>query len=491
MNVGKDEDMRRRLWTGLGLLLALLTAGSGLSGARTRAVDIEVASDVLFKGAGGSVAGPGDVNGDGTPDVAVAKCGRRRPSAVHVVFGPFERDAEIDVTRASGFVIEGPQEGEAPTCSPTAAGDVNGDGLGDVMLRYSLADNNGRSSSGTAYVVFGKASTDPVDLDAFDQGTQGGAGFRIDGAFSGSVSADTVSGLGDVNADGLDDVAVTAPFDGSAYVVFGKTDPAPVDLLRFALGTQVTEGFRIDTGVPSRSRDLSVGSTGDVNGDGMADVGVGFIRTLSSPGSAFIVFGKTDPATVDAHDMDTRGFEVAGHARRSTFGWLIAEAGDVNRDGLADLMISSTYRNCCGYSSVYMIFGKKDTDTVSSGSLGSAGYRVVGGFDTGMGDSMSLLGDVNCDGRPDMLVGEPSSSHNGRWSGSMYVLHGKASTKHVNVRDLGRHGFRIDGAQESDQIGGSVAGPGDVNGDGAPDLMTHKWVGPDVSYIVFGRGCRG
>lgn len=482
--------MRRTLATALTLTLALVALCSGLSGARTRAVDIAAASDVRLKKVGAGV-GPGDVNGDGIPDVAVAKCGRRQPSAVYVVFGPFERGTEVDVTRAPGFVIEGPQEGEAPTCSPTAAGDVNGDGLGDVLLPYSLADNNGRASSGTAYVVFGKAGTDPVNLDTFDQGTQGGAGFRIDGAFPGSVSADTAAGLGDVNADGLDDVAVTAPFDGSAYVVFGKTDPAPVDLLRFALETQVTEGFRIDTGVPSRSQDLNVGSTGDVNGDGLADVGVGFIRTLSSPGTAFIVFGKTDPATVDTHDLGTSGFEVAGHARRSTFGALISEAGDVNRDGLSDVMISSTYRNCCGHASVYMIFGKQDTERLSTASLGKAGYRVIGGFDTGMGDSTSLLGDINCDGRSDMVVGEPASSHNGKWSGSIYVLYGKASVKTLKASDLGRHGFRIDGAHESDFLGLAVAGLGDVNGDGAPDLMTHKFLGGTVTYIVFGKRCRG
>jgi hypothetical protein len=125
---------------------------------------------------------------------------------------------------ARGFRIDGAGAGYATGNSVGGAADVNGDGHADVIVGVPGADN-GSTNSGSAYVVFGSASTAAVNLGAL--GTEG---FRVDGAAASNHAGYSVSGAGDVNADGRPDLIVGAPtagnngraFSGSAYVVFGR-----------------------------------------------------------------------------------------------------------------------------------------------------------------------------------------------------------------------------------------------------------------------------
>ena len=162
----------------------------------------------------------------------------------------------VDLLLQANVQLDGAAGREFTGFAVAVAGDVNGDGRADVLVGAPSADNNGRTDSGSAYVVFGKASTAPVDLAALGQ-----AGFRIDGAAAGDAA--DVAGAGDVNGDGRPDVLVGAQRadnngrtnSGSAYVVYGFGLPRlAYEPLQATVGTDV--GRHVPTllertGVPS------------------------------------------------------------------------------------------------------------------------------------------------------------------------------------------------------------------------------------------------
>ncbi len=129
----------------------------------------------------------------------------------------------------AGFVINGIEVGDWSGRSVSGAGDVNGDGLADLIVGAHGGDPNGTGSAGESYVVFGKANTTAVNLADVVAGT---GGFVISGIDFGDTSGWSVSGAGDVNGDGLDDVIVGAhggsSFAGNSYVVFGKANTTAV-----------------------------------------------------------------------------------------------------------------------------------------------------------------------------------------------------------------------------------------------------------------------
>src|SRR5918999_1957336 len=198
---------------------------------------------------GGAIADLGDVNGDGLSDTAVASlgadpAGRSDAGTVYVAFGRRSTDPRALSLGTGAMRINGPLAFERIGHAVAPAGDVNGDGLDDVLLTTREADYNGRSNSGSAYVIFGRSAPVTIDLAAL-----GSAGFRIDGFARNDRFGSNAAGVGDMNGDGLADVAIGAngadhnarSGSGSVYVVYGKADSAPVDVA--ALGTG---GYRID-----------------------------------------------------------------------------------------------------------------------------------------------------------------------------------------------------------------------------------------------------
>ncbi|WP_287129405.1 integrin alpha [Candidatus Cyanaurora vandensis] len=159
-----------------------------------------------------------------------------------MVFGkrniqPVELSRIENGTSQAGFVINGSNTYDLSGGAVSGGGDVNGDGLADVLVGAPFADPSGRTSAGRSYVVLGKRDTQPVELSRIENGTSQ-AGFVINGSNTYDFSGDSVSGGGDVNGDGLADVLVGAPgadpsgrsSAGRSYVVFGKRNSQPVEL---------------------------------------------------------------------------------------------------------------------------------------------------------------------------------------------------------------------------------------------------------------------
>src|SRR4051794_40961047 len=140
----------------------------------------------------------------------------------------------VDLAKDADAILSGAAAGDRAGWAVARTGDVNGDGVPDMAIGAPLADAAGRKDAGAVYVVFGARPLPPKTA----LGTLGGAGFVIEGAPRGDVAGPALAPAGDVNQDGKADLLVGAPHasdkgpdgDGSAYVVFGKTDAAPVDL---------------------------------------------------------------------------------------------------------------------------------------------------------------------------------------------------------------------------------------------------------------------
>jgi len=449
----------------------------------------------------GGASGAGDVDGDGLADVILgareADANGTESGRTHVVFGKTSTDKVLlaDVVQGiGGFAVDGESAEDHSGDSVSAAGDVNGDGLGDVVVGAPDANPNG-FYSGRAYVVLGKTSTDKVLLADVAQGI---GGFAVDGDVEYDEAGYAVSGAGDVNGDGLADVLVGARGAGRSYVVFGKADTDAVSLADVGQGSG---GFALNGGGGNASG-RSVSAAGDVNGDGLADVIVGEPGALEhdndghGTGRSYVVFGKADTSSVSLADvvLGAGGFAMDGEAAGDESGLSVSGAGDANGDGLADVLVGAPESgpNGDGSGRTYVVFGKTSTDKVLLADVaGGIGGFVLDGEaeEDHSGGAVSQVGDLNGDGLADMVVGAPDADPNGvDGVGRTYVVFGKADTDPVLLADvvLGVGGFALDGDPAAlAWSGSSVSGGGDVNGDGTPDVIVGA-NGAYRAYVLFG-----
>ena len=426
-----------------------------------------VNGEALGLQSGYSVSSAGDVNGDGLDDFIVGtNTTGTTAGKSYVVFGQTATTPiDLGSLGTKGFAING-LIGDINGISVSNVGDMNGDGLADLLV--------GAKGTSKSYVVFGQTGPTPVDL-----ANLGSQGFVLNGV-AGQTAGSSVSSAGDVNGDGLADVIVGDPYFagniGKSYVVFGQTGKAPIDLAN--LGNQ---GFAINAPASGANNRIgySVSGAGDVNGDGLADVIVG-AYALGVTSLSYVVFGQTGTSQVNLDTLGSRGFSIMGNSNDvSNSGYSVSSAGDVNGDGLADLLVAAP-----GAKTSYVVFGQtRGSSTVSLETLGSQGFAITG--DAFSGYFVSNAGDVNGDGLADLLVSGRSASNEG-----ICVVYGKTDATQVNLTSVanGVGGFRMPGVTTT-----SVSNAGDVNGDGFADFLVgapvsniSPFVSDGKTYVIFG-----
>jgi hypothetical protein len=445
---------------------------------------------------------------------------------------PFPAEVDLHALRASqgGDGSEGVVFRREPPCVDCTAvfgqhvsglGDVTGDGVDDLIVgdpKSVTPDDVGEG--GDSYVLFGHTPPFPPEIPttAFPLRLESDTALTDDGV-------GVVARIGDINADGFEDIGVSGPdlqVDGvgRVYVVYGRAGGFPAVLRLQDLETgDGTEGVVFIGASTDDNVGFSLAGDCDVNADGIDDLIVGAPGTdllgADNVGAVGIVWGSTDfPAVFELSALlpglggdGSQGTIVEGIREDITrAGAAVSCAGDVDGDGVDDVLLAEDDRSDTVLARSYLYLGHPEPFPArfplsdlypANGGDGTFGTVIDAEVDV---VEVSGAGDVDGDGIDDMLFGTPSATAGGRsLAGEAFVLYGSAAGfgGQLSLESLrpqlggdGSAGYVARGARVGDRAGASLAGAGDTDGDGFDDVLIGApgLEGDGTVFLVYGGG---
>ena len=411
-----------------------------------------------------------------------------------------------DLNGQNGFKLDGENNGDQSGglwfCR--TAGDINGDGYSDLFIganRYLGGAGKGRS-----YVVFGGPGVGGSGIFNLSSLT-GSNGFKLDGENNVDNSGYSVAVIGDMNGDGHADLLIGAygylsgSSKGRSYVVFGGPGVGSSGVISLSNLTGVN-GFKLDGENPGDQSGASVGTAGDINGDGYADlvIGADAYPGHNNKGRSYVVFGGPGVGSGEVLSLSSltgaNGFKLDGENNNDASGTSVGPAGDINNDGHTDLFIGANWYPGGNHKGRgYVIFGGPEmggSEIFTLSNLNGANGFKLDGENNGdfSSQSFSAVGDINGDGHSDLIIGAYGYLGKGR-SYAVFGGTGVGSSGGIALSDLnGANGFKLDGESGGDRSGVSV-GAADINDDGYADLIIGAQGYPESSfrgrsYVVFG-----
>lgn len=408
-------------------LLALLLASASLppqNGGESELL-YQVSGTTSNDQFGNAAANAGDVDGDGYDDLIVGAPGAEIAGQI------FTGEAFV-YSGVNGVLLHhfsGEDTYDLFGSAVSGAGDVNADGFADLVIGAHQADPGASSSTGSVYVY---------------SGATGLLLHQFNGTYYHQDFGEGVAGLGDFNNDGFDDILIgAAPWSyasvASAFVYSG----ADGSLL-----------LQVDA--PSSSLEFggSVAALGDLDGDSYPDFIVGAYRSYSHHGTAYVYSGATGVLL----------FEHQGEGASHRFGSSVSGAGDLDGDGVNDYLV--------GAPDADFVPNSQGAVYAYSGATGALLYRKAEQIVIrNLGVSVAAAGDVDGDGRDDFVSGAI-------WSRDLFHP-GKSGAALVYSGATGALICRFNGGLDFAQFGSSVAGLGDMNGDGRSEVF----VGESSEYL--------
>ena len=505
---------------------------------------------------GTEVYSAGDINGDGIEDLIVTATNAgtvnsdpdsysssdkpyglasQRRGRAYVIFGNQNGyNTTFDLNNLNGnngFRLTGIEENHQ-LGNAISAGDLNGDGIddlvvgannaGDAITNFGFTYSNNK---GEVYVIFGKQNSFAADFNL--QSLNGKNGLRLRGIDAEDLFGTAITSAGDVNGDGINDLAIsatgagklvtnranftTSDRRGEVFVVFGKKGGLNSQINLALLNG--SNGFIIEGQDPNDSLGGALSNAGDINGDGIDDLIIGSPnagKVLNSPfangdsdqrGEVQVIFGSRNGFNgrfnIGNRPNGVKGFTISGIGIEDNLGSAVSNAGDLNGDGIDDLILGAANASVDGKytqeGQVYVVFGRQGSfgNQFNLNNLnGNNGFSIAGiNPGDGLGNAVTV-GDFNGDGIDDLFMGANNA-------GETYIIFGKQNgfTPQVDLANLNPNaGTKIVGVSSDDLLGSALSSGGDINNDGADDLIVSapnvdlrgEYTREGTAYVVFG-----